>query len=646
MITVSDLRKNALFADVNVSELRRILPTMRQEYYPRSAPICKEGESGSCLYLLLSGQVKLMITEGPYTETLGYLNAGDFFGETALLTNEPRAITAEAVIDAEVLLLGRQSFYNLVERNATVMHNVVRTIDLRIQRRALRMFHQQPKHSQIISIYSPKKVSIKTFVAVNLAVSLHRQTAQPVAILDMTIGAPSIAQILKMNQGQSFGTQDINEECITSLLCAHSTGFELLTISEEHLQHGRVSREKIAGILGILKTLFQYIIINTSAEISNNTFEALDLSDRVVLLSPFGKEPICGMFDHQELITTYYFSQDIDSQGQAHLSESAPLIIPSGQLEEQHFYEEGEIIVSKSPDSERSKTIDRIARHVADMRIGLALGGMAARGISHVGILKMLEEHNIPIDMIAGSNVGAVVGSLYALGRSATEIESMILDLRKYLPLLSIKDVCLLRGGLLKNDRIFKLLGNYLPTSLTFHDLKIPLRIITMALDAGQEVPLNSGSLLKALEAALAMPGIFQPVNYNGKFLIDGSTINPVPTSDLLEMGADILIGVNSFAPLTPSYTAPPKDYQSLVGYADNLKLVDIITRSFQNLQYEISTGKGTIADVTITPDLVGYTWNDFSKMEDIIEAGQKAAEESLPQLQSVINDRRLYRKI
>ena len=411
------------------------------------------------------------------------------------------------------------------------------------------------------------------------------------------------------------------------------------------MQDGQISREQIAGILGILKTLFQYIVINTSTEISNNTFEALDLSDRVILLSPIGEEPPSGMFDHQELITSYYFPQDAP-QLDAHLTEGAPLIIPPGRFAEQHFYERGDIIIKSTPESEVSEMIDRIARNVADMRIGLALGGMAARGLSHIGVLKVLEENNIPIDMIAGSNTGAIVGALYAFGMSVTDIEKMVLDLQQHLPLLSIKDFYPLRGGLLRNNRIFKLLGEYIPGNLTFHNLKIPLRIITMALDVGQEVPLNSGSLLKGLEAGLAMPGIFPPMKYNGKFLVDGSTINPVPISDLLEMGADILVGVNSFAPLTPSYTPPPPEYQNLVGYAENLKIVDIIIRSFQNLQYEISTGKGMIADVTIAPELIGYTWNDFSKAEGIIDAGRKAAEQNLPGLQNVIHNHRLYRKI
>ena len=133
MISISELRKNTLFSGVKVSELRRILPTLRQEYYPRSAEICREGEPGSCMYIILSGQVKLTMTECARTETLAYLNAGDFFGEASILSNEPRAVTAEVVIDAEILLLSQQHFYDLVERDPTVMHNVIRTIDRRLR---------------------------------------------------------------------------------------------------------------------------------------------------------------------------------------------------------------------------------------------------------------------------------------------------------------------------------------------------------------------------------------------------------------------------------------------------------------------------------------------------------------------------------
>lgn len=644
LITIADLRRNALFADVKVSELRRILPTLRKEYYPRSALICREGEQGSSIYIILSGQVKLSVTENTHSTNLGYLNAGDFFGESAVLTNEPRAITAEAVIDAEVVLFSQQSFHELVERDPTIMHNMIRTIDQRIRKKTLGLFHQQPKHSQIISIYSPKRTPWKTFLAVHLAASLFTQTLQPVVVLDMTMNAPNIARILRM-EGIEPVEDEITEETLQYFCYHHPSGFYLMTMSDELLRTGKISRERIAGILGMLKASYQYVLINTSTEISNNTFEALDLSNMVVLLSPVAEEPPIGMFDHQEIITVYYTPQAA-SQSLLHSTEMTPLLLPSDQDAERLFYEQGEMSLSHtSHHGGMNLIIHKIARHIANLRIGLALGGMAARGLAHIGVLKVLERNAITIDMIAGSNTGALVGAMYALGMSIADIEQAAFEVQKSLPLVSFRDFSLLSGGLLSHRRIRKLISEYIPEKLTFHDLHISLRIITMALDVGKEVPLSSGSLLKALEASIAMPGIFPPINYDGNFLVDGSTINPVPMSDLIEMEADILVGVNSFGQLSPSYTPPPENYINLVGYAENMKMIDIITRSFQNLQYEISSAKAMIADVTIIPDLLGYTWVDFKHAQGIIEAGEKAAEKMLPELKRVIENRRLYRR-
>lgn len=646
LITISELRKNALFSDVKVSELRRVLPTLRKEYYPRSAVICKEGEPGTCIYIILSGQVKLSITEDSHTKPLVYLNAGEFFGESAVLKNDLRSVTAEAVIDAEILLLSQNHFYDLVERDPTLMYNVIRALDTRIRMKTLGLFSQQPKQSQIVSVYSPKKTPYKTLLAVNLAASLTQQTRQSVVMLDMTMNPPNISEILQIEHATTIGEESLSEETLTGAIYHHPSGFHLLTVSSELLRTGKISREQIANTLSILKTLFQYVVINTSTEISNNTFEALDLSNAVALLSPMDEEPLTGIFDHQDIIVVYYVSPGSQPIEAAFSETTPPLLLPPNPRKELEFYQRGALSVASDPDHEMSQTIQRIARQIAGLRTGLALGGIAARGLSHIGVLKVLEEHHIPIDMICATNMGAVIGALYASGMSVAEIEQLALSLNREMPWVSIRDFNPLRGGWLSLRRMMKFLSTYIPETLTFQQLKIPLRVITMAMDDGQEVVLHTGSVLKSIEASMTIPGIFPPMQHGETFLVDGSTINPVPISDLIEMGADLLIGVNSFSPLTPSYTPPPLSYTSLVGYAENLKITDIIIRSFQNLQYEISTAKAMIADVTIAPELIGYSWNDFDEAAGIIEAGKKAAENALPEIQHVIANRRMFKKL
>lgn len=645
MIRISELRKNALFANVKVSEIRRILPKLQQAYYPRSAIICREGELGNCLYILLSGQVKLSITEETHTKTLAYLNAGDFFGESAVLQNEPRGVTAEAVIDAEVLLLTRNLFNELFERDPAIMHNVIYALDQRIRLNTLGLFQPQLKQSQIIAIYSPRHARVKTFTALNLAISMIRQTDFPVVVLDMTLQDDTIAAVLGVDQPQTIGEQAITDEQIKRVLSSHHSGVYLATMSPELLRTGRISREQVAGTLGVLKTLFQYVVINTSSEISTNTFEALDLSDVVILLSPLGDEPPTSMFDHQDIVTVSYQTDPAAAPRAARAIGAAPLIIPWTSSLDHMLYADGALLLDHDPSHPVSRVLQKVARHVAGLQIGVALGGTAARGISHVGVLQVLDEHDIPIDMIAGSNIGAVIGAAYALGIRPAELAAIVLRWEAHLPLVSLRDFYPIKGGLLSNHRVMKLIAEFIPQDVTFSDLQIPLRVITMALDTGKEVILESGPVLQAVEASLAMPGIFQPVRYDEQFLLDGSIINPVPLSDLVEMNADILIGVNSFAPLTPSYTPPPKRYTNLVGYADNLKMIDIITRSFQNLQYEISAAKSMIADVMIEPELLGYSWSSFEKAAGILEAGKKAAQDALPDLRRVIDTHRKFKK-
>jgi NTE family protein len=645
VIRISELRKNALFANVKVAEIRRILPKLQQAYYPRSAIICREGEQGNCLYIILSGQIKLTMTEDTHTKTLAYLNAGDFFGESAVLQNEPRGLTAEAVIDAEVLLLTRALFEELFERDPVIMHNILYALDQRIRLDTLGLFQPQLKQSRIVAVYSPRHGRVKTFVALNLAVSLARQTDFPVVILDLTLHGPTIAALLGMGEALTIGESPISEEQVKRVLCRHESGVYLATMSPDLLRTGKISREQVAGALGVLKTLFQYVVVNTSSEISNNTFEALDLSDMVVLLPPLGEEAPIGMFDHQEIITVYYHADGDGSANDGHPSGMAPLVVAWNPALEHMLYETAVILLDHDPAHAASRIIQKVARQVAGLQIGLALGGIAARGISHVGVLRVLEEHNISVDLIAGSNIGAVIGGAYALGIGAADLEGIISRWQDHLPLVSLRDFYPLRGGLLSNHRIMKLIAEFIPPHITFDDLTIPLRVITMALDTGKEVVLDRGSVLQAIEASLAMPGIFQPVRHNDQFLLDGSIINPVPLSDLVEMGADILVGVNSFAPLTPSYAPPPKRYTSLVGYAEKLRMIDVITRSFQNLQYEISAAKAMIADVMIAPEVLGYSWSSFEKAPGILEAGKKAARNRLPELQRVIDAHRKFKK-
>jgi len=177
------------------------------------------------------------------------------------------------------------------------------------------------------------------------------------------------------------------------------------------------------------------------------------------------------------------------------------------------------------------------------MKIGYALGGGAARGLSHIGVLKVLEEYGIYPDIIAGTSIGAIVGALYAGGYKPIEIEQIVLGL-DWKKLVYLVDMTLPISGLLKGKRVVSLLTSILG-DLTFSQLGYAFACVATDISNGAQVVLRDGSLIEAVRASISIPGIFTPVAIKGRYLVDGGLVNTVPVSVCREMGAGYVIAVN-----------------------------------------------------------------------------------------------------
>jgi NTE family protein len=200
------------------------------------------------------------------------------------------------------------------------------------------------------------------------------------------------------------------------------------------------------------------------------------------------------------------------------------------------------------------------------IKIGYALGGGAARGLSHIGVLKVLEEHGIFPDVIAGTSVGAIVGALYAGGYKPTEIEELILGL-DWKQLVHLVDMNLPLSGLLQGKRVVLLLKSVLG-DLTFPQLRYAFACVATDINNGDQVVLRNGSLIDAIRASISIPGIFTPVAIKGRYLVDGSLINAVPVSVCRDMGAGYVIGVNVVPDPGKTICNSNKDQQQACGSA------------------------------------------------------------------------------
>ena len=245
-------------------------------------------------------------------------------------------------------------------------------------------------------------------------------------------------------------------------------------------------------------------------------------------------------------------------------------------------------------------------------QIGLALGGGFARGIAHIGVLKVLEEEGIPVRVVAGTSVGALIGAAYCSGLTIAELEEVAHKVR----FTTFARWTLSRCGFASNDRMIAFLTRTLKVK-TFEELRIPLGITATDFNTGEGVVFHSGSIIDPVRASCAYPGMFLPVEIRGRYLIDGMLSYPVPTVPLHEMGADRVLAVQLRG--TWATGGPPRH------------LFDVIGQSFAIAQDAMSSLWKNAADLVIEPDVAGFAYDDFKRADDLIRAGETAMRNALP---------------
>jgi len=256
-------------------------------------------------------------------------------------------------------------------------------------------------------------------------------------------------------------------------------------------------------------------------------------------------------------------------------------------------------------------------------KIGLALGGGAARGLAHIGVLGVLEKEGIPVDMIAGTSVGAAVGALYAQGKSAARIKEVALNIG-WRRLVSLIDLALPKSGFIEGAKIKNLLKSIMG-DISFSELKIPLSCVATDIGSGEEVVISDGPVLEAVRASISIPVIFTAVRWRDRYLVDGGLVNPVPVSTVRKMGADLVIAVNVIPPMGVRLQPAEK--------AKEPGIFQSVLHSFYIATYSLVMSNLAGADIVIEPKLPHIGYGDFHRIGDSIAQGEIAAQELIEQI-------------
>jgi len=288
------------------------------------------------------------------------------------------------------------------------------------------------------------------------------------------------------------------------------------------------------------------------------------------------------------------------------------------------------------------------------LKIGVALGAGGAKGLAHIGALRVLEEYGIKPDLITGSSMGAVIGAGYCLGMSLDEVESKAREFFSENRIFSPNNFHYFHESLIRIEDIRKVFYEFV-SDKTFEDCKIKFVAFGLDLEEGQEVVFSKGNLLDAVEASSAYPGIFPPVFVDGKYVVDGGMLNSTPVDYLREQNMDVVIGIRTKNMTSRQYISamvwdrfynkPSALKNTKHGMLEQAKLnmnlmVHILMRTIEvtgSLSEKISFLTGH-PDIVMDPYTMDIGVLQFERIDEAVKAGEEAARKEMPKLLEIIN--------
>jgi len=651
-----------LFSELNFFEKSLVSKKCELVAFKTADIIYREGDSPDAFYCLVSGRVRLFVkTRDNREQTVEYLSRGKYFGIISLLTGEPHSVTVEVINDSVVLKIKKEDFDYILKRIPKLAIDLSQSLSRRLKRKDL---HQKTIfESTVISIYSPVKGIGKTQYALNLAVSLQKETRKRVILLQLGQKFEESFRALRIGVVPALHIKDIGFDLPDLKGLSHSqhAGIDFLGVSYDSGIASEISA--VIPILSHLTNDYHYIIVDLPAHLDDTVFKTLTQSDLVHLITDTEQANlnIIGklMVDlranlkhtaHKiKIIVNELKDEDVVTLGKRteilkhEVWANLPFISGKGTLEPEQM-----LLSIDDPASEYARAIRRISRQIGQVMVGLALGCGAASGLAHVGILKVLERENIPIDIVSGSSIGAMVGAFWAAGLSAQEIEEAVLKHRVRLSGYNITDFVFPKLGLMRPKRIAWFLKEVLGGK-TFYDIRFPLRIMSTDVKTREEVAIESGSLVKAVLASSAIPGIFEPVRYADRYLMDGGVLNPVPVGILMKLGIKKIIAVNVLPYFDPNHVEKKvnseqnDDKFKRFKWVERIKpwlspnIVDVIMSSLQAMEYVLAEASCKQADIFIRPDLEPTEWFNFIDARSFIRKGEEVAERHIAEIKKLV---------
>ncbi len=254
-------------------------------------------------------------------------------------------------------------------------------------------------------------------------------------------------------------------------------------------------------------------------------------------------------------------------------------------------------------------------------KVALVLGGGAARGFAHIGVIRVLEQERIPVDLVVGTSVGSLIGALYASERNSFELEWAAFQLKQD-DLFDFRIVNAVLGMGLARGELLETFVRSKVKQERIEELKVPFAAVATDLNWGKAVVLDKGSIAKAVHASSAIPGVFEPVTHEGKLLVDGGVVDNIPIDVARAKGADVIVAV---------------DISEDIGNVNIKNMLDVMLQS-TNIMFAVNVAHRLVgADVIVSPKVGGVGMLDFGQKKQCMDAGIDAARAAVPRIRAAI---------
>jgi len=253
-------------------------------------------------------------------------------------------------------------------------------------------------------------------------------------------------------------------------------------------------------------------------------------------------------------------------------------------------------------------------------KVGIALGGGGARGFAEIGVLRVLEQEKIPLDVVVGTSVGSLIGAIYADSGRVLDAEFTAISIKDE-DIFDYRAFSFFSGGFVKGEKLELFLNTHLH-SKNIENMAVPFGAVAVDLRTGQSVIFDSGPVARAVHASCAIPGVFVPVEIGGKIFVDGGVTDPIPVGFTIKKGAEVVIAV-AIPPVMPPVA--PKNP------------IEVAFHAITIMSYEIGVLGVKNADVVIRPDVGNVAYDDFTQKKRLIDAGERAARAAMPAIREAI---------